>query len=103
MHSPPESRDRRHRRLRAQVALAAGVLAALVGLAALTLPASGSFPGLNGKIAFTSYRGGPGTRDLNDDIYVMNADGSAQTRLTHNPASEYEPAFSPDGQRIAFD
>ena len=32
----------------------------------------------------------------------MNAGGSAETRLTDNPALDGEPAFSPDGQRIAF-
>jgi Tol biopolymer transport system component len=38
-----------------------------------------TFPGENGKIAFTS------TRDGNEEIYVMNAaDGSNQTRLTNN-------------------
>ena len=35
-------------------------------------------------------------------IYVMNADGSNQTRLTNNTAVEYNPSFSPDGSRIAF-
>jgi Ca2+-binding RTX toxin-like protein len=32
----------------------------------------------------------------------MNADGTAESRLTDNPALDGEPAFSPDGQRIAF-
>lgn len=32
----------------------------------------------------------------------MNVDGSQQTRLTNNPAEEYYPAWSPNGQRIAF-
>jgi len=36
------------------------------------------------------------------DIYVMNPDGSAQTRLTDNPLSDFEPTWSPDGTRIAF-
>jgi TolB protein len=32
----------------------------------------------------------------------MNADGTDQQRLTHNPAQDRQPAFSPDGERIAF-
>ena len=32
----------------------------------------------------------------------MNADGSGQTRLTNNPAADGEPAWSPDGTKIAF-
>ena len=50
----------------------------------------------NGKIVFSSHRDG------NDEIYSMNADGSAQTRLTNNAASDYDPAFSPDAGKIAF-
>jgi type II secretory pathway pseudopilin PulG len=49
-----------------------------------------------GRIAFIS------DRDGNDEIYVMNADGSGVTRLTNNPAYDGWPAWSPDGRRIAF-
>ena len=33
----------------------------------------------------------------------MNADGTNQTRLTNNSASDTYPAFSPDSSQIAFD
>src|ERR1041385_8283808 len=35
-------------------------------------------------------------RDGNREIYVMNVDGSNQTRLTNNSAHDFEPACSPD-------
>jgi Tol biopolymer transport system component len=36
-------------------------------------------------------------------IWVMNADGSAQTRLTNDPGfADLDPAWSPDGTRILF-
>ena len=51
---------------------------------------------LQSKIVFNS------TRNGRSDIYVMNSDGTGQTRLTHNEASDTEAAWSPNGQQIAF-
>jgi Tol biopolymer transport system component len=48
------------------------------------------------RIAFTS------DRDGNYEIYVMDTDGSDQTRLTNNPAEDNHPAWSPDRSKIAF-
>ena len=42
-------------------------------------------------------------RDGNDDIWVMNADGSAQTNLTNTQGNELGPTWSPDGTKLAFD
>jgi YD repeat-containing protein len=41
-------------------------------------------------------------RDINKEIYVMNADGSGQTRLTTNLANDDSPSWSPDGSKIVF-
>jgi Tol biopolymer transport system component len=36
------------------------------------------------------------------DVYVMNADGTHPMNLTNNPALDWNPAWSPDGRKIAF-
>lgn len=38
----------------------------------------------------------------NEDIWVMNKDGTCQTQLTTDPAGDVVPAWSPDGDKIAF-
>src|SRR4029077_4927670 len=48
------------------------------------------------RIAFSS------TRDGNDEIYVMNKDGSNVRRLTNNPAPDITPTWSPNGGQLAF-
>jgi len=70
----------------------------LFSLTSFTSPPAGhaTFPGANGKIAFTT------NRDGNTEIYVMNADGSDQTNLTNNPANDANAAWSADGAKIAF-
>jgi Tol biopolymer transport system component len=47
-------------------------------------------------IAFVS------NRDGNLEIYVMNADGTNQQRLTYTSAEEGWPTWSPDSRFIAF-
>lgn len=53
------------------------------------------------RIAFVSNRGG--SHDLDYEVYVMNADGSAVKKLTKIDSSYAStPEWSPDGRRIAF-
>ena len=49
-----------------------------------------------GQIAYTSKRAG------NHEIYVADPDGVNRIRLTHHPADDAHPSWSPDGGRIAF-
>ena len=48
------------------------------------------------KLVFTSSRSG------DDEIYVMNADGTNQLRLTNETFTDFMPAWSPDGNEIVF-
>jgi TolB protein len=48
------------------------------------------------RIAFSSVRNG------NNEIYVINEDGSNLRRLTNHPAADITPTWSPGGDRIAF-
>jgi TolB protein len=54
--------------------------------------------GPDGRIAFSSFRDG------NDELYVMNGDGTNPVRLTFTPDSaELHSSWSGDGSQIVFD
>jgi len=67
--------------------MSANRLSAHVDLAAAGAPQS---------IAFSS------ARDGNPEIYVMNPDGTEQTRVTVDFAPDAEPSLSPDGKQLVI-
>lgn len=53
----------------------------------------------NGKILYVGSRDADGN---DDEIYVMDADGAAQTKITDNTSYEYQPAWSADATKVVF-
>jgi len=101
--------ERDCRRQHTKLLKAAGVWTFALILTSVTSPPTShaAFPGENGKIAFDS------TRDGHEEIYVMDADGMNQIRLTNiqncteadstfRICSNNNPSWSPDGTKIAF-
>jgi hypothetical protein len=70
-------------------------LAAVSLLVAFAGSGEAAYPGANGKVAFVAD---------GHQIFSANADGSGKTALNSPPedAQNFEPAYSPDGSRIAF-
>jgi TolB protein len=75
----------------------AGVVLVVGALATFATQATATFPGDNGAIAFSVPAAG------HDHIFVMDARGDHTRQLTHGQSSDLHPAFSADGQSIAFD
>jgi Ca2+-binding RTX toxin-like protein len=79
------------------VLMAAGLLVA--GLLASVKPAQATFPGDNGRIAFTSDRGGA------FQIYSVSSTGrevDLNPVTTQLSGADFHPVYSPDGTKIAF-
>ena len=72
-----------------------GILSVPCLMLLMMLAAHGQAPRVR-KITFVS------KRDGNNEIYVMDANGRNPRRLTNNAAADRTPAWSPNGQRIAF-
>ena len=81
----------------ASLAVATLLASALMNLT-LATTGQAAFLGKNGEIAFES------TFQTGGDFEIISAlpDGSMAKNLTNNTVDEWEPAWSPDGARIAF-
>ena len=74
-------------------------MAATILVLAFVHPASATFPGSNGMIAFVRPDHGA------NQIFTMNADGTGVRQLTHMAPGHQAvyPAWSPDGSQIVFE
>src|SRR5919112_6848469 len=78
--------------------LVVGVLAAVSLLVVTyTRPAHATFPGVPGKIAYESNSDGPYSQ-----IYTIWPGGGGKHQVTHSSVGAADPAYSPDGARIAY-
>ena len=90
-------------RKRPSVRLALGLVAVAftASVLAAARPAHATFPGADGKIAFST----DNTNDGNgpSDIFTVNANGSSETQLTHGEFGRAsDPNWSRDGSQILF-
>ena len=75
--------------------VAAVLVACAVALLAVSQKAEATFPGKNGRIAYSDFDLDGG---VDETIYTIKPGGGAKTKLTRG----YQPSFSPDGKRFAY-
>jgi Tol biopolymer transport system component len=78
----------------------ASALLALLITATFLEQAEATFPGKNGRIAYTDNAGG-----CCGDIHLVKPDGSGDRNITNtgSPTGEYQASFSPNGRKLVFD
>jgi Tol biopolymer transport system component len=88
----------RRRTLYLPLMIAAAVaVACAVALSALSEKAEAAFPGKNGRIVYAGWN-----RGKDYEIYTINPNGSGKTKVTNNDTDDIDPAYSPDGKKIAY-
>jgi Tol biopolymer transport system component len=85
----------------ARLLLLAALLGGLLGFGG---PAQATFPGRNGRIAYSVGPIFPQEPPAPSQVFTINPDGSGRRQLTDVPADKTagSPAWSPDGSRIAY-
>jgi Tol biopolymer transport system component len=74
-----------------------------LGLAVMiAAPAYASFPGADGRIAFTHCEG-PGSDCSHQHIYTVDPGGGPTVQLTNGGLTDDDPAYSANGRRIVFE
>ena len=69
------------------------LMACAAALLAVSEKAEATFPGNNGRIAYSAF-----DRGVDETIYTIKPGGGAKTKLTKGD----QPSFLPDGKRIAY-
>src|SRR5262245_24930085 len=84
-------------RSRARLGFTLTIALAISTLSSISAPAHATFPGSNGLIVWSK------TFLLRDaELFTMNPDGSNQVQLTHNHQTDFDPAWTADGNHLAF-
>src|SRR4051812_24058244 len=82
---------------RVGVRVLVAALAACAALLGSASPARATFPGANGKIAFST------DQSADPQVFTVNPDGSGETQLTFSASGHaVGPDWSPNGTKIIF-